>query len=1199
MKKVKISIPEEDFGTLNTKYPADSSKVSNDSFTAGTKNIETSVKGVITKRKGGVTYSTLPTPPRDQYEAIFSDGVRHLLTVDNGNLRYTSGDGNETLVLAGLTPTLNFEFATTQDKVYFGNGIQKKVYDKVTSYGGVAYTFPTQTTKNMGAQAPSSALSGVGAGSGSGVAAGSYKYKVTFVYYDSTESNGGPESAVVTIGAPEDISLSSIPVGGYGVTQRKIYRASSTDSYTQYLLVAVVNNNTAVIATDATGTGLTPLPIDQGTPPDFTLISLYLDRLFLAGVAGDPYFIFYSEVGLPDVYPALNYIPCNQEDPITGIVVYLDRLIVFNRRSMGQILGKTSDQFRYAPIQGSIGCVDNRTIQTRVIDGVPVLVWLSDKGFYAYNGNSIVYISDVIEDQVNSNIQQSVIQKNRISHSDYAIFTAGTSSDGINLEANQGTITTKGPYWDTGVHPLATYEDQTNPKKIFDTEDEWEDGTTQSNIVTSSDGLVKVPIQNQYNVADGSGTNIVLADPNISLAINTYDADINNGTVPYTGSRGELFASSSVSPKSWGQRFEIIRSGTLTSANALSPRHTSTLNYPSGVTLRVSIYNEVGGSPSGELYGSNFTYTSIPPSGFNMTISPNLNLSTGFYWLVVTAITDVGTNFFPLVLTGSVPYWSSTLKTKTATGSWVLPSALGVHGQIKAGTSIGSYPNSLPYSITFIQTAVPVTGQWISAIHDTETTNLTSTVSIAHAGLFQSGTFLSGSASGTSITTLQASDDPLFVVGVISELVNNLNGSYNTALSNKRYWRVVINLSTPDNRVGVTVTAPLIKFSTMGTWESEVLDCTSDVSVYQNLTTISTLPSGTSVTTKIATSTVPTGPWTFVTFGSHTVRQYAKLQLVLTTDSGNTVTPSVSSLLFSWSTVATFISDEIDIGTTPAGWDIFQASFSTNSGTVVFSMRSAATSGALSGATWYTVTNGEFPTSSLPTLQWVQWRAVITSTPDQVPTIDSVTIGWFVGTATQGIRAASIFYDKNYYVSLSEFENDYNNIVFVLDFEGKWRVFRDLNIATLSYFFNNPYFGDAVSGNIVKFLEGTSDEGDPIELDVYTKAFDGSSQYTDNEDKVKVLDHVIIDCANTGATFDCSYSVDGGETFNLLYDTSGNNSWVTGTVPFKYLRPRYVTTIPQGYSLMIRIHNNDTNEVEINSMKAVAFVREQPPIITG
>ena len=282
MKKLQIKVTPDSWGDLNTKYPPESGFVATNEFTEGSFNIDTSRRGVLTKRPGSVTYSTLPNPPKDQYEAIFSDGTRHLLTVDNGNLRYTPGDGVHTLVMSGLAASANCEFTTTQDKVYFGNGAQKKVYNRVTSYGGVTYTFPTGTIKSMGCQTPPTPPTAGTPTAGGNVPDGIHTYKVTFLYYGSEESNGSGASGTATCGSGNNtVAITTIPVGGYGVTARKIYRDNDDGLY---YLVGIIQNNTATTFSDTINSVGTPIPTDNGFPPDFTLITLYLDKLFLAGV---------------------------------------------------------------------------------------------------------------------------------------------------------------------------------------------------------------------------------------------------------------------------------------------------------------------------------------------------------------------------------------------------------------------------------------------------------------------------------------------------------------------------------------------------------------------------------------------------------------------------------------------------------------------------------------------------------------------------------------------------------------------------------------------------------------------------------------------------------------------------------------------------------------------------------------------------
>jgi hypothetical protein len=1191
MKKLQISVPENGWGSLNTKYPSESGFVASNEFTEGTYNLETATNGNIRKRKGGVTNYTLPNPPKDQYEAIFSDGTRHLLTVDNGNLRYSSGDAQYHLVDAGLTAAVNCEFATTQDRVYFGNGVQQKVYDRVTNYGGVTYTFPTQTIKTMGCQAPLTAPTATLA-SGTNVPDGPHTYRVTFLYYNSEESNGGPSSNTVTCASPnKKVNLTSVPIGGYGVTARKIYRDNGDGVY---VLIGIITDNVATTFSDTLNAGGTPLPDDNGLPPSFTLITQYLDKLFCAGVSGDPYTLFFSDTGLPDIFPSSNYVTCNQEDPITGMVVYLDRLVVFNRRSMGQLLGKTSDDFRYSDIQSSVGCVDNRSIQIRVIEGVPVLVWLSDRGFYAYNGNSVVYISDKIEDLVNLNIQQSVIQKGRVSQSDYTTFTQGVKSDGVNLEVSPGTITNKGPLWNT---PGSTYEEQTNPKIVYDSQSEWENGTYSHGIDTKSDVAHIKPV-NEYRtvVSNGTFNGTIQSGQVITLASSTDFTGFSNTSFPpitLTTGGGYHLAT----------KITIPRGGTIGNYTVRLDFFTFS-SVVGGVSGPVTgkLWNDITGLPGSVIATSN-TLTVNSISGFlnlrTLTFTFNASVSAGTYWIGVDAynIPQGGAIIQPT--SDPVPNTQQLYNAKwsvTESGPW----------QDQGGSVINAYG-----SYTFVASPVASSGTWISSSFDSGCINFDPSKTFR----FDWGPF-SFPANTSVIAEIIGSADAIFSspVTIGSHLLTS--AAWVDFLQNYRYWKIKLILNTTDNRVVPYISSPHLVLSYQGIWESPVIDTTADSTLYSALTTNSTIPPAAfpgSVLTKIATSASPSGPWSYVTFGSHVVRQYAKIQILINPGISWAI-PTVNSVLLNWNITSTFAGKTIDTGTTtPAGWDIFQSDYITNGGAVSFYMRSGPNLVTESGtqvpgtspstpATWYSVTNGQFPQSSIPTNQYVQWKAVITSLPDAIPTIGSVTVNWYIGTVANNIRCASIFYNKNYYFAAAEFGSSINNLLIKFDYEGKWRVYRGISAATFSYFFNSPYYGDAVNGKIIKFLEGDTDSGTPVEFQMRSRAFDFSSEYVDNEDKVKIVESVILMGKSSGASYTVSFSVDEGQSFNLLYDTSGNSTWTTethGRKFFKYLRPRYTTSVPSGRNIMLQIYNNDTGEVDIDGYKMSAFVREQPPIITG
>lgn len=1178
MRKVKLQLPTGDWGDLTTKYPADDNrKVDQNAFTDGTKNIDTESDGTIRKMKGGTEFYTLVSAAKDQHEAIFSDGTRHLLTVDGGDLRYTAGTPTSTSVTSGYSTAGNFEFATTQDRVYFGNGINaNQVYDKTASYGGVGYSVPQ--TKVMGAQTPSSAPTAALGAAGSNVPAGGHTYKVTFLYYGSEESNGSSSSNLVTVtGANEQVDLTSVPIGGYGVTARKIYR---DDNDGVYVLVGTISNNTATIFSDTVAAGTTPIPTDNGIPPTFGLTKLFLDRLWFAQISGEPFTVYFSEVGLPDIVQSTNFIDANPEDPITGLAVYRGRLIIFNRKSMGQILGDTKDSFRYESIQGSnnqaIGCVDTRTIQEVVLQGVPILVWLSDRGFYGFNGSSIFYLSDNIEDLVNVNIKQAVIQKNQNVDTTDADFTAGTSSDGIAIAGGQ--VSVRGYVDGTGTVG-------SNPRRTWNDTADWDGGDSLDNISTI-DQANELTIVDDFSEEPGTegAKDGVIAD-GIGIKLETSAPFIGESSTG--GAIREEIVAGGFPPDAYkvAWSFTPTKSGTLSTINfeigfdylGVSP----TLDY----TLKV--WADSSGIPGAEV--ATGTLQSVTPSfvsGQRLTISggfvgfPVLDGGTKYHFGLEFS-TDTSSLRFRYLSKGTITSGGERQIFNDAEG-WITPTVSGDAGS--ANTA----------SYQWSSAPVAKSGTWTSSIFDTQ------------SGSADPTTITFTSATGgvrSTITTINAGDELDFAGNIIIDETQSFNdhtGTDTVTLGSRRYYQIIIVLSTTDDLSTPTVTTSVdLAFSTTAEWISEAIDTTGDSTVYNTLTTTATTPGSSTVVTEIRTAATlgALSGATWFSFGAHSVNKYAQIRLTLTKDGSNL--PSVSELELTWTIVSNIISAEIDTNVTPSGWDIFQTDFTTNSGTVVFEMRSAASSGALSGATWYTVTNGNYPPAGLPVLQFVQWRATITATDIAVPTVSSVTISWLVGT-TDSVRAASIFFNKNYYVALAEFGNDENNIILQLDATGKWRKKEGLGVSTLGFFFNDPYFGKSTSGVIGKFLEGLTDLGTNIEVDIRTRAFDYSTNFFDNSEFTKVPESVIIEGRGTGAAYDVSYSFDRGQTFTSMIDVQTGNTVFTTADDDELFRRVFRAPDNSGdRTIVYRIHTNDASDVKLHRVKATAFLTQREPITTG
>lgn len=1191
MKEITQPIPEQSWDTINSKYPANSIFVGNDQLTAGSKNFETDIRGVITKRQDKTLYGTISAPEKDAYEAVFSDGVHHRLSMQAGSLYYTSGDGANNLVQAGYSSLGNMEFASYFDRVYFGNGIDNpQVYDRVTTYGGVIYTAPK--TKVMGAQVPSSAPTAA-VGAAGNVPIGSYTYKITYLYYDFEESNGSTASAVVSPGVASQIGLTAIPVGGYGVTARKVYRDNGTGVYR---LVGTVANNTATVFTDNAATGTALIPVDNGLPPNFSLITQHKDRNWFAGIAGDKSELQFSEAGFPDVVTSTNFILCNPRDPITALFVYNDRVMVMNRSSFGQILGTTADTFYYSEVPGNVGCVDNRSVQVRVINGVPVLVWLSDKGFYAYNGSSVTYISNDIEDLVNFNIQQGSATQGSNSQSSQLDFQGGTSSPGVNLISTPGSITTIG---DENPPILGG---STNPKKAFDTQAEWEAGTQTTAIVTrrpdapntlavakkktSEVSAFPFPSDNIGIIAGSIAGDIVrnvffvagpVVDPiELRPAANFTGIDVRGGSGPSVTQN--IILGKFVNATSPG------RGGTVT-ALAFTYR---TQGGPVAGTIQVKahIWSDSGSGP-GALIQTSATQV--------VAVAPSTNYSVSF---VMSAVVS-GSYYVGIEFTPATPGTIASI-INNVSGS---TNSFYMNQSFSASSTAGIFTPLAPAigaQITFTQAAVAKSGTWTGPGHDSGLYPHAEAISVTLTHDITRSVF------GVFTTYLDQADSADMLTGLVSQSVVNLDGSntFSFALT-KRYWRLRMTISTTDDRVGeILEDLPTLTFPDTAIFISTSIDHTTDITALNFLdVVVQTLPTGataTAIVQKSILGAVFTDEGSFpLVLGTNNLalgvvtnptQRYTRIKFVLTNTGDRFVAPEITSATLRWSLTSNLISSAIDTGATPAGWDLFQTSFSLNGGTVSFSMRSATTSIGLGAASWFAVTNGTFP-NTVPVNKWVQWRTTLSASADMVPTVDSVTINWFV-TLTQSIRPASLFVGTSYYVSLAEFNQTANNLILKFDQEGKWRILRGISASTLSLFFNRAYFGAGDEAKIYRFLEGRTAN---VEMDIRTKSFDwGTRLYK------KGLRKLVAIVKNTGATYTPYYSTDDGATFKPLYASDGSASFTTttdGGISTHVLVPSGADNF-FGKALMARLHNNDTKDAEVHELRIVGWMR-QGDILNG
>jgi len=1165
MDKREITLPTTKWGTLKSKYKPESNFVSNDEFTAGSYNFLTNVNGAITKRPTDIVYnaSAFTNVAKDQFEAIFNNGTHHLLLMDGGSLKYTTGDTLFSTASSSYTAIASMEYCMFQNRVYFGNGVDNPgIYDITTTYGSVTYTPPQ--VRSMGATPPAGAVTFAADSGSTGVPTGGYYYKVTYLYYGFEESNGGTISALHTVsGGPKNVNLTGIPQGGYGVTARNIYRATDSGGTPgAFLLVGTIPNNLASVTTfiDTASAGSTPIPVSNNLPPIFSYIALNLSRLWVAGVSGTPSELYWSNPGLPDLFDPDNSLQCNPGDPIQAIYIYQGITVVFNRHSMGQVLGTTDDTFYYQPIPGSVGCVDNRSIQIRTLDGVPTLMWLSDRGVYSFNGSNVTYMSDAIEDEVSLNIQQVNFVTGSQAYSTLsdwqsALVAPGVISPAVDYTTNPGTITT------------------IDPTKSFQSKADWEGGSLTNIATLDGSNSMKVPLKFWPTLSQGTfGGNAYQSYPYVTLPT---VADYTGASTVDAYMYRTLNGGSQVNV---AYPFVLPRDGTVTHFSGEFRRAsaaTGTLN------VKVTIWSDALGSPGAILHqGANQAFVLQTPGGNYIPFD--------FVNSVISS--------YPL--TGGTTYWIGISGTSNNPFSMVSPKcnfsgqAVGKYNPGSSwqviGTDTNSVTNAGSIAYTSVQTAIPSSGSWNSPVYDTYALGVDATT-YNSVGSYPTST--------TGTARVYSSTDQINWIN--QAIIVNPTGTSGLGGGGYRYWYVSYTLSTTDNRRVPSMTSPTVSFNAVGTWISPAFELTTDATSFLSMPVVNNIPANTSVVYTIATSANQSGPWSgtgnadgqFGPLGSAVLRRWSKIKAVLTATSTGLSTPSVNSIILNWTIVATYASSALNIGQTPSGWGLFQDSANPNGGTLSFSMRSATSIPNLSSATYYTVTNGTFPDSSILPLQYAQFRVILTASPGNLPIVDSVTLNWFTGGTASPIRVASIFVQKTYFLAAAEIGQPQNNIVIVYDQEGLWRLFRNININSLSLFFNQPFYCDAIRKYLYQWLVPPTGTSDAVMMDVRTKAFD-----LDLLDNLKSVRSCRIIGTNTGTTIRVYYSIDRGTTWIEMLNTAGTTGYTTttdGTRFSEYFVADYASgAAVSGTTVIFRVVSADNFPCEIYQIKPCLYIRK-------
>ena len=221
-----------------------------------------------------------------------------------------------------------------------------------TQYGSVAYigrgngSRPMRcdgaTCYSMGIRAPIVAP-GVAAAAGTGPTAGTYYVYYTFRNSQTgVESNPSPVASVTTSGGNLSIAVNLLQRSSdRQVNQRRIYIAT-TSAGSAYLAMTLDDNLrygdgvTALVtytAATAPTTNVMPTTSNREAPTG-SLVRVFKDRMWVAGVPLYPTRVYYSAVGNMEHFNwSTGYVDVDLDtgDPVVGLTTMYDRLVAYHR----------------------------------------------------------------------------------------------------------------------------------------------------------------------------------------------------------------------------------------------------------------------------------------------------------------------------------------------------------------------------------------------------------------------------------------------------------------------------------------------------------------------------------------------------------------------------------------------------------------------------------------------------------------------------------------------------------------------------------------------------------------------------------------------------------------------------------------------------------------------------------------------------
>lgn len=264
-----------------------------------------------------------------------------------------------------------------------------------------------------------------GLGSNTGGDANRYRWKVSFISADGSESPLSAPSIAISwttatgVSATYDdkrqaVYLENVPIGPEGTIGRKLYRTKNLkedDEEIYYYLDTIVNNLETNYVDYSKDTRLGALAPDDSASilfpaPSTRFSATFKNSLFIDGGQSEPQRIYFSQPLKVDQYRALDFFDVGSRagGDVTGLFTYYNNLLVFRESAIDIIRGDAINGFTIAPLVQGIG---TRALHTIALIPQKGVVFLSTEGIFLISGGfdggsqiSVDKISEPIIDTV-------------------------------------------------------------------------------------------------------------------------------------------------------------------------------------------------------------------------------------------------------------------------------------------------------------------------------------------------------------------------------------------------------------------------------------------------------------------------------------------------------------------------------------------------------------------------------------------------------------------------------------------------------------------------------------------------------------------------------------------------------------------------------------------------------------------------------